>query len=110
MRSSKGKDGGGSEDDLKVLQNEYKHMQVNRNAFANESELVSNDNGRRSSNNLTTSHLTNTLPQHHTGPTETTNNSQQAESRKRDSQDRCGEITNTRHDASNQQVRAVSAR
>ena len=40
MRSSSkhGKDAG---DDLKVLQNEYKHMQVNRNAFANESELVS---------------------------------------------------------------------
>ena len=62
MRSSKhGKDGGGS-DDLKVLQNEYKHMQVNRNAFANESELVSNDTGLRSfSSNPTTSHLTNTL-------------------------------------------------
>ena len=38
-RRTNGKDGGG-ENDLQVLQNEYKHMQVNRNAFANESELV----------------------------------------------------------------------
>lgn len=38
MHRSNGKDGGGK--DLQVLQNEYKHMQVNRNAFANESELV----------------------------------------------------------------------
>eukprot|EP00985_Skeletonema_marinoi_P015018 scaffold7664_cov89-Skeletonema_marinoi.AAC.2 len=39
MRRTNGKDGGGGKD-LQVLQNEYKHMQVNRNAFANESELV----------------------------------------------------------------------
>lgn len=42
MRRTNGKDGGGGGGgkDLQVLQNEYKHMQVNRNAFANESELV----------------------------------------------------------------------
>ena len=39
MRQTNGQDGGGGKD-LQVLQNEYKHMQVNRNAFANESELV----------------------------------------------------------------------
>ncbi len=39
MRRTNGTDGGGGKD-LQVLQNEYKHMQVNRNAFANESELV----------------------------------------------------------------------
>jgi len=39
MLRTNGKDGGGGKD-LQVLQNEYKHMQVNRNAFANESELV----------------------------------------------------------------------
>ena len=46
MRRTNGKDGGGSGrdgggKDLQILRNEYKHMQVNRNAFANESELVS---------------------------------------------------------------------
>ena len=40
MRRSNGKDEGRGGKDLQVLQNEYKHMQVNRNAFANESELV----------------------------------------------------------------------
>ena len=52
MRSSKH-----AKDDLKVLQNEYKHMQVNRNAFANESELVSSWNkGSFSSNQNSSSH------------------------------------------------------
>ena len=40
MRRPNGKDEGRGGKDLQVLQNEYKHMQVNRNAFANESELV----------------------------------------------------------------------
>ena len=90
MRRPNGKDEGRGGKDLQVLQNEYKHMQVNRNAFANESELVRmNDFNRHyivslspqpSTYQLIRTHASSFL--HFVDPTQTANDSEQAESRK----------------------------
>ena len=114
QRSSGRSNDEANDEDIEVLRKEYRNMQANRNAFAHESEMVSNNVYNHTHTFTYIQPLLTDLPSFHPypkylGAPEAAGNSRQTTSRERDAQDRCGKATNTSYDSTYQFIRTISA-